>query len=117
MAAAKFKALLNFVGDDGLPFTLFATVSDVANEYYVFPDGQNETKLPTNHGSVVYLRDVLLSAAGTDTGTGQMFVNSKDTGEVVVNSSNLGTNLTRQFQQAPMAIAAGASLRIKQIAV
>jgi len=114
MAAVAFKALLNFVGSDGHPFSYFCTVSDVNGAYYIHTDGQGEVKLPTNHGGIVYLKDVILSAAGTDTTTGTIFINAKNTGEYLVNASNLGTNLSRQFQQTPMAIAAGASLRILQ---
>jgi len=114
MAAAAFKALLSFVGQDGVPFQYFCTVSDVNAAYYVYPDGNNDVVLPTNHGNVIFLKDLILSAAGTDTTTGSIFINGKDTGEKVVNATNLGTNLTRQFMQNPMAIAAGARLRVLQ---
>jgi len=115
MAAVAFKALLSFVGENGDPFSFFCTVTDINGGYYLTPDGQADMTLPTQYGRIVYLKDIILSpAGGTDTTTATIYINGKNTGELVVNGANLGTNLSRQFQQNPMAIAAGSKLRFVQ---
>ena len=114
MAAAAFKALLNFVGANGTPFSYFCTVSDVNAAYYVYPDAGTDVVLPTNYGPFVTLKDITLSAAGTDTSTASIFIGGKDTGEKIVNATNLASNLTRQFMMSNMRIAAGSRLKILQ---
>lgn len=114
MAAAAFVALLNFVGANGVPFSYYCTVSDVNAAYYVHVDGQGQVSLPTDKGSFVVLKDIILSAAGTDTTTASILINGKNTGERVVNATNLASNLTRQFMQTPMRIAAGSTFRLLQ---
>jgi hypothetical protein len=94
---------------------MFCTVSDVNAEYYVAPDGNNDFILPSNMGPVFYLRDVILSAAGTDTSTSELYINGRSTGERVVNSTNLATNLTRQYMQRPFPIPAASRVRFKQV--
>lgn len=111
MAAAPFKAVLKFIGPHG-PFQHSCTVSDVNGEFYVFEDGQSFTTLPS--GGEVRLVDVILSAAGTDTSTGSLFVNQKNTGEQIMNSANLASNQARQFAGVPVRIRGGANLRITQ---
>lgn len=91
------------------------TVSDVDTQYYVFPDGSTDMTLPSGHG-VVRLVDVVLSAAGTDTTRGNIYVNQKFTGEQILNAANLGTNFSRQFMGAPIAFAPAARIKIQQIA-
>lgn len=115
MTAAPFTATLVFHCEDGSIISYPCTVSDVANEYYVFPDGNNDVVLPSDHG-VLYLVDVILSASGTDTSQGEIYVNGKFTGEKIQNAANVGTVFNRQFMSAPIAIAPGARLRIKQTA-
>lgn len=64
MAAAAFIGTLLFQNGNkswGVP----VTVSDVNAAFYVFPDGQNVYTLPGDGGTCV-LKDVILSAAGTD---------------------------------------------------
>lgn len=115
MTAAPFNATLIFHADDGSIISYPCTVSDVANEYYVFPDGNNDVVLPSDHG-VLHLVDVILSDDGTDTSQGEIYINGKFTGEKIMNSANKGTVYNRQFMSAPIAIAPGARLRIKQTA-
>jgi hypothetical protein len=114
MAAAAFKAILKMSGSTGATWTYPCTVSDVNNEYYVFADGNNDVVLPTIHGNVS-LFDVVLSGSGTDTSQAEIFVNGKSTGEKILNAANLGTNFSRQLMGAPIRIAGGARLRIKQL--
>jgi hypothetical protein len=62
----------------------------------------------------VYLVDVILSAAGTDTTTADIYVNGKNTPATVQNAANLATNLARQFLSAPIGFPAGARVKIIQ---
>jgi hypothetical protein len=112
MAPAAFVATLIFQSGNrswGVP----ATVSDVNAAFYLFPDGQNIYTLPGNQP--VFLKDIILSAAGTDTRTATISANQKITGEVVQNSANLAANLARQFMQAPIGFNPGATLRFTQV--
>lgn len=113
MAAAAFKAILKVAYSAGGTDHFPCTVSDVNGEYYVFPDGNNDVVLPSNKGNIALI-DLVLSAAGTDTSKSSVFINGKDTGVVILNSANLGTNFSRQFMGAPIVFAPGARLRIKQ---
>jgi len=114
MVAAAFKAILKFVAKDGSTFTYPCTVSDVNTEYYVFPDGNNDVVLPSDRG-VLFLADIVLSAAGTDTSQADVYINGKNTGEKILNSANLGTNFSRQLMGSPIGISPAARLRIKQL--
>lgn len=114
MAAAAFKAVIILNGEDGWADDYPCTVSDVNAEYYVFPDGNNDVVLPGNHGRII-IKDIILSAAGTDTTRAYIFVNGKDTGRLVQNASNLGTVLSRQFQGCNMVLSPGCRLRLKQL--
>ena len=114
MAAAAFKAILKFVAKNGETFSYPCTVSDVNAAYYVFPDANNDVVLPTTKG-VLAMTDLVLSAAGTDTSQAYIYVNGKNTGEVIMNAANLGTNFSRQLMAAPIYIAPGARLRIQQV--
>lgn len=113
MAAAAFKGTLIFRGSNGQPKQYPVTISDVNAAFYIFPDGNNVLNLPSNMGTV-YLVDLILSAAGTDTTTAGIYANGKDTGEAVQNSANLATNQSRQFNLAPIGFAPGAQIRFTQ---
>ena len=115
MTASPFKAVLIFTCEDGTQVNYPCTVSDVAGEYYVFPDGNNDVVLPMTHG-VLFLTDVILSDVGADTTQAEIYVNGKFTGEKIMNSANKGDVFNRQFMSSPIAIAPGARLRIKQVA-
>ena len=113
--ATPFKAILKFKGADGITLSYPCTISDVTTEFYIFPDGNSDVVLPSNHGTLA-LMDLVLSAAGADTSIADIYVNGKQTGERILNAANLGTNFSRQYTpNTPMFIAAGSRLRIKQL--
>jgi len=114
MVAAPFKAVLKFVNSRGQALQYACTVSDVNAAFYVFQDGQNQVTLPATMGTL-FLTDVILSAAGTDTSQGVMYVNGRRIPERVMNAANVATNLSRQFMGAPVPIAGGANFRIEQL--
>lgn len=113
MAAAAFKATVKVRGQDGWTWAYPCTVSDVDAAFYVFPDGNNDVVLPTTHGTIM-LTDLILSAAGTDTTTADIFVAGVNTGVRIQNAANLASNVSRQFFGSPVAFAPGARVRIKQ---
>lgn len=113
MAAAAFKANLIVRGSDGWRWSYPTTVSDVNAAYYVFPDGNNDVILPSNHGAITII-DLILSAAGTDTSQAKIYVNGVDSGQKVQNAANVGTVYNRQFMSAPLTVPAGARLRFEQ---
>jgi len=114
MVAAPFKATLIFQSQNGRTESYRCTASDVNGEYYVFQDGNNDVVLPSDRG-VLVLKDIILSAAGTDTSQGEVYINGKTTGLVINNSANVGTVFNRQFMSAPVPIAPAARVRIEQV--
>lgn len=105
MAAAKFVGTMVFRSQGGVPKQYPVTVSDVNGEFYIFPDANNILNLPSNLGTM-YLVDLILSGAGTDTSKflnsqkfkklkASIFANGKNTGELVQNGANLATNQSR----------------------
>lgn len=115
MAAAAFTETLIFQGmNDGRTMHIRCTVSDVAAEYAIAPDGNSFIQLPSDQGYL--LRDIIVVTGGTDTTNQTIFANSMSTGIVVDNKSNLNTANSRQFQQAPIGFKAGSLLRFKQAA-
>lgn len=113
MAAAPYTGTLVF-SNGARQETYYITASDVANAYYVFPNGSSDLVLPV--GGNWILKDIILSAAGTDTTRSQIFVNGNTRGLTVVNSANLATNPSRQFLVSPIGFAGGSALRFQQLA-
>jgi len=116
MTAAPFKALL--VMAFGSPrsenrITYPCTVTDVAAGTYVFPDLNTDVVLPSIYGNV-YLVDVILTAAGTDTSTADIYVNGRNTPATIQNGANLASNQARQFLSAPIGFPPGARVKIIQ---
>lgn len=113
MAAAAFTETLVFRGSNGRAINISATVSDVANEYAVFPDGNSFLQLPSD--AVYSLIDIIVDTGGTDTKFQEVYANQMDTGLKIANKSNLTTSNYRQFQQAPVGFKPGSLLRLKQL--
>lgn len=113
MAAAAFKAVLVFQTETGRQYTVPCTVSDVVGEFYIAPSGSNDIQLPSGEG-IITLKDVILSASGTDTSKAEIYVNDLTTGVQIMNSANVGTVFNRQFMSAMMHLKEGARLKIKQ---
>ena len=115
MVAAAFTETIILRGTkNGRTVHIRATVSDVADAYAAFPDGNTFLQIPSDQAYL--LQDIIVVTGGTDTTNQELFVNSMSTGVVVDNKSNLNTANSRQFQQAPIALAAGALVRFKQAA-
>lgn len=114
MAAAAFSGTMTLVGSRGGNISTRITASDVAAANYVFPDGNGFIVLPTSEDWV--LRDLMLSAAGTDTTRALIYVNGNSTGKQVQNAANVATVNSRQFLVNPLRFRPGAMLRFEQLA-
>lgn len=90
----------------------YFTASDVAAAGYVFQDGNAFMTVPAN--APYFLVDVVLSAAGADTTTSQIYVNGAPTPAVIVNVANVYTVLNRQIQSAPVGFQPGSSVKFYQ---
>jgi hypothetical protein len=117
MAAAAFKVtMIGAVNQPrGEPKAFSLTVSDVANAYAIYPDGVTNNAIL--HGTKdVYIVDMILSAAGTDTTQLELFVSGQSTGFKLLNATSLATTVGRPLQMAPYRIPAGSQVTWKQIA-
>ena len=115
MAAVAFTETAIFRGkNSGKVIHMRLTVSDIATEYAVAPDGNGFVQLP---GDEPYnLIDMIVVTGGTDTTNQSVYVNGLDTGLVVDNKSNLNTANFRQFNTAPVGFKPGSLIRFKQAA-
>lgn len=114
MVAAAFTQILILRGSNGRVMHIPMTVSDVAAEYAISPDGNGFIQIPSdqNYGLI----DLICITGGTDTHFQDIFANSLATGLKINNKSNLNTANNRQFQNAPVVFKAGTLLRLKQSA-
>lgn len=113
MAAAAFKGILVLRTSEG-PTHIPFTCTDVANAYAIFPSGSSDLQISGT--GVAIVQDIILSAAGTDTSKMDVYVNDRTIGMQLLNAVNLATGVNRQLQAAPLAIRAGARLRLQQLA-
>lgn len=115
MAAAAFTQTLIFKGQgNGRVVHVSQTVSDVAAEYAINPDGSNFLPLPSDQNYA--LIDLIVVTGGTDTNFQKLFINGLDSGIKISNKSNLNTSNFRQFATAPIVIKAGSVLKLVQSA-
>ena len=115
MVAAAFTQTLILKGlNNGRVIHVALTVSDVANEYAIAPDGNGFLQIPGDQNYA--LCDMIVVTGGTDTNFQDIYANGLQTGLRVANKANLNTSNFRQFQSAPVPFKAGALLRFKQAA-
>lgn len=109
--ATAFTGIMNFVrGIDVLQ--LYFTASDVADAYYIFPDGGNSLVLPP--GGIWTLNAVSLSAAGADTARALVYKNGNLAPIVISNALNTPTTVKQQFERQPFGFAGGSTLKFQQ---
>jgi hypothetical protein len=111
MAAAAFKASLTVRNAGGQEKMLYLTASDVNAAALVFPSGGTELQLSS---LPCIMKDLVLSAAGTDTTNMSLFVNGVNTGIVLLNAANLYSAQFRQVASSPIQIPAGALVKLVQ---
>lgn len=115
MGAAAFRQTITLEGcNNRKRFTVPMTVSDVATEYAICPDGNGFLQLPADQDYRIV--DVLVITGGTDTNVQDIFIGGLNSGVKLDNKANLNTNYSRQFMTAPMRIKAGSLIRFKQAA-
>ena len=114
MAAAFTETLVLKGQSTGKVVHMGLTVSDVAAEFAVAPDGQGLVTIPGDQNYSMV--DIIVVVGGTDTLFQNVFANGLDTGLKISNKSNLNTSNNRQFQTAPVGFKAGATIRFKQSA-
>jgi len=113
MGAVAFIQTLIFRGaSNGRVIHVPMTVSDVAGEYAISPDGNSFIQLPSDQAYL--LVDVIVDTGGTDTKFEDIYVNQLSSGLRITNKANLNSSNNRQFQSAPVAFRSGSFLRLKQ---
>lgn len=114
MAATPFVANIVLQYQDGSRESIPATCSDVTTEEWVAPDGTDFFKISGAHGNAAII-DIVLGTAAVDTRTSTIRVNTKLIPTVVLHGANVGTIVSRQFQQTPLQIPSGATLEFTQV--
>jgi DNA-binding transcriptional LysR family regulator len=113
MAAAAYTVSLAVDTSAGRRL-LRLTASDVAAAFWLYPSGASELPLDPKGSAVI--RDIIYSAAGTDTTQVAVYKNGVDTGIRLSNAANLGTVINRQVQGSPIAFAPGDIVKFTQLA-
>lgn len=115
MAAAAFTQTLILRGTgNGRVIHVPMTVSDIAGEYAIVPDGNGFLQIPADQPYA--LVDIIVTTGGTDTKFQDIYANGLQTGLRIANTANLNTSNNRQFQSAPVSFKPGALLKLKQAA-
>ena len=113
MAAAPFKVSMKVVNSAGQSKNIYLTGSDVNAAALVFPSAGTELPLSSLPCQIADL--ILAPTYGTDTTNMTIFINGVDsTGMRVINSANQGGTFSRQIMSSPVAIPAGALVKIIQ---
>lgn len=105
---------MTFIGTRGGNIVRRITASDVANAYYIFPDGNAFITLPSDQQWI--LRDLSLTAAGTDTTRALVYKNGGQTSMQVQNANNVASVNNRQFLVNPFRVEGGTTLKFEQLA-
>ena len=112
--ATPYVANLVIQYQDGRRESLPATASDVTTEEWVAPDGTDFFKISGAHGNAAIV-DIILSANPPSVRTATINVNGKAVPTVVLLGANVGTVVSRQFQQTPLRLPSGAQVEITQV--
>jgi len=115
MGAVAFTETLIFRGvKNGRVLHVPCSVSDIAAEYAIAPDGNGFIQMPSEQD--YSLVDAIVITGGTDTNNQDVYANGLATGIRLANKANLNTANNRQFQLNPITFKAGSLLRFKQAA-
>jgi hypothetical protein len=101
MAPAAFTGTLVFEYQDKTTESFRITASDVAAARWVAPSGAADFQASAAHGGV-WIRQVLLSAAGTDCTYSEVYGNDRYVGTNVQHAGNITTCVGRQFEVTPL---------------
>ena len=94
------------------------TASDVVGEDLALPSSSTTYTLPgsseTNRKEAYGIKDIIVVGAPADTKYLQIWLNDKDTSDVVVLGVNTGTTVNRQFEKMEYIIGEGTPVKFKQ---
>jgi len=110
MSAAAYKATLSVVVD-GQQKSIVMAGSDVNAAAWTFPDSSSQNTLGSG---VAVIKDIIYSAAGTDTSQVDVYVNGVFTNYTIQNTANLYSTLNRQVQITPIVLKPGATIKFIQ---
>jgi len=116
MAAAAFKSTLTLMKvagpNKGQRKNITLSASDVNAAALTFPSGGTEVAFSQDPVAIV---DWVNSPAyGTDTTTMTMYINGEAQPMSVINAANQVTGISRQFQNSPLVVPAGALVKFVQ---
>jgi len=110
MSAAPYKATMS-VQVDGQIKSIVMVGSDANAGAWTFPDASTSNTLGS---SAAVIRDIIFSAAGTDTSQVDVYVNGVFTNYTIQNTANLYSTLNRQVQNTPIGVKPGATIKFVQ---
>jgi len=94
--------------------SIIATADDTNGNNYLGADGLAPIRMSGAKGNCAIV-DMSIAPAPTSTRTGTIRVNGKLIPETVLFGANLGANVLRQFQQAPLRLPQGATITVTQV--
>ena len=117
MAAFEVYALFENISTTGKYITNLYTASDVAGEDLKLPSNSTTYTLPGNkegdEKEVYIIKDVIVIGTPTMKYL-EIWLNDKDTSDVVVLGVNTGSTVNRQFEKMEYIIGEGTPIKFKQ---
>ena len=118
MAAFEVYMLFENLSTVGKYITNLYTADDTATHDLSLPSGSVAYTLPgssdTDEKEAYLLKDVIVIGTPTDTKYLQIWLNDKDSSDVVVLAVNTGTTVNRQFEKMEYIIGEGTPIKFKQ---
>ena len=120
MAASPYEVYVLFenISVTGKYITNLYTASDVAGEDVKLPSNSTTYTLPgasdTDEKEAYMIKDVIVIGTPGDTKYLEIWLNDKDTSDVVVLGVNTGSTVNRQFEKMEYLIGEGTPIKLKQ---
>ena len=120
MAATQYKVYVLFenISVVGKYISNLYTADDVATHDLALPSGSVTYTLPgsseTDEKEAYIIKDVIVVGTPTDTKYLQIWLNDKDSSDVVVLGVNTGSTVNRQFEKMEYIIGEGTPVKFKQ---
>lgn len=114
MAAVPFVITMIVAYKNGTKEAINMTATDVNGGFYLGQDGLSPINIAGGRGNAAIVDMIIGPLTGEDTRTAEIRINGKLSPDIVLQAANGGTVVSRQFQQTPLRIPAGATLLFKQ---
>ena len=118
MAAFEVYVLFENLSTVGKYITNLYTADDTATHDLTLPSGSVTYTLPgasdTDEKEAYIIKDIIVIGTPTDTKYLQIWLNDKDTSDVVVLAVNTGSTVNRQFEKMEYIIGEGTPIKFKQ---